>query len=399
MSRMRFRKMYPQDLKGNLLQQDMNRYIRPGIIEDVDVFNGLCTIRWMDRPGTRVDVPITQGSPREWVMPLRGDSVLCSVDSAEQVRILRYMNQGQPVRMFEVSLPRLRPGERLWEAGQSYIYMKTSGDIEVMSISHGQLLLGNLSRTFGVNVGNFQVKTDGGKLFFGQVKRMVPDPLSGGMVQRVVQDLTLQDLNEMTLNVYEHAPSPTDMVVSPTPIMSMTLGTLVGPIDPTIPLDPTAGKTLAWSKPAGVYIPAPIPTKEVMCRIKLKSGVQIDIDKSGSLSIQGVKLNINQGQVDTTDPDVALGLEVPSIQGTHGQHVAREHDTVTIPLGSGFTDPAHIGLATQASLNATALQTFITSSFVAGANPITLSPGAAAAQAKLEGEITSGSKNVYVGDK
>src|SRR5271157_2402142 len=113
MSRMRFRKMYPQDLKGNLVQQDMNRFIRPGIIADIDVFNGLCTIRWMDRPGIRADVPLTQGSPREWVMPLPGDAVLCSVDSAEQVRILRYMNQGQPVRMYELSLPQMRPGERL----------------------------------------------------------------------------------------------------------------------------------------------------------------------------------------------------------------------------------------------------------------------------------------------
>jgi len=199
---MRFRKMYPQELKGNLFQQDMNRHLRPGIVGEVDVLRGVCTVRWMDRPGTRVNVPLTQGSPREWVMPLPGDVVICSVDSAEQARILRYMNQGQLTRMFELSLPQMRPGERLWEAGESYVYMKTNGDIEMKTIAAGQLLLGNLSRTFGVNVGNFQVKTDGGKMFFGQVKRVVPDQLSCNMVQRVIQDLTLQDLNELTLNTF-----------------------------------------------------------------------------------------------------------------------------------------------------------------------------------------------------
>jgi hypothetical protein len=300
------------------------------------------------------------------------------------------MNMGQPTRMANVTLPKLKPGERLWEGGESFIYMKENGDIVLFTLSSGQLLLGNLSRMFSVNVGNVDIKTDAGELFFGQLKRMVPDPISGGQVQKVITDLTTRELNELKLNVYEYAPSVTDVIAPPTPLLSIQMGTLVGPAEPAIVVDPTSGFPLNK-----LNLPTPIPTKQVMCRITLKSGVQINIDKAGRVTLTGVVMNINNGSVDSTDPDVALALEGNNpVLGTRGQHIAREHDAVTIPLSATYKDAAHATQQVKAAANVIALQK-LAAAFVSPAGPCTLN--VAALPATLQGEITEGASDLYAG--
>jgi hypothetical protein len=145
-------------------------------------------------------------------------------------------------------------------------------------------------------------------------------------------------------------------------------------------------------------VPQVLPTKQLAARITLSSGVQLDIDKEGRLSLKNVRMNINQGSVDVTDPDVALGLEVnvPTL-GTKGQHVARQHDKVTIPCSTGYSDEENASLAAKAAANISFFAT-LASAFMASGVACTFNPLPLMGKLKLEGEITTGAPNVIIGD-
>jgi len=59
---MRFRKLFPRDIKSSIVQADLNKYTRVGVVRGVDTEKGTCTIEWCDKPGMRVDVLITQAN-------------------------------------------------------------------------------------------------------------------------------------------------------------------------------------------------------------------------------------------------------------------------------------------------------------------------------------------------
>jgi len=81
MAELRYRKLYPKDIGASVFQKDLSGYNRIGVIKDIDTINGLCTVKWVDHPGTRIDVIITQGSSNEWHMPTRGSIVLVEITS------------------------------------------------------------------------------------------------------------------------------------------------------------------------------------------------------------------------------------------------------------------------------------------------------------------------------
>ncbi|MFA5398660.1 MAG: hypothetical protein WC346_21780, partial [Methanogenium sp.] len=133
--------------------------------------------------------------------------------------------------------------------------------------------------------------------------------------------------------------------------------------------------------------------------LKLKNGTQIDVDKEGRCSIKGIKLNINEGSVDRDDPDILLELETNNTNlGTKGQHVAREHDEVKIPITSTYTNSEHAGLVTKNEENFAMLNKLATA-FISPIGPCFFNPGILINNEVLKGEITEGAKNVYVGDK
>lgn len=378
---MRYRRLFPQEMRTFTRQVDQGKFMRIGQIDTIDVDAGTCSVRWLDRPGIRTDVQITQSEARTWNMPTRGDVVLCAFDVREQARIVRYINLGQSVRRAGWELPRLKEGERMWETGGSYIYMKQNGDIELFTQTEGRLVLENLSQTFKSQTVNWRVQTDGGDLFFGQVKRPQPNPTGGNTIQSITNTLQ-QDLVELELRVNEFGPSATDLVVPQTPIISITLGTLVD-----------ANGNVVDKLDRTNYI----STKDVAVRIALKSGVQIDIDKEGRISMKNAKFNMNEASVDVTDPDIARGLETNNAAlGTRGQHAAREHDAVVIPLGSGYQDAAHITQAQKAASNISGLQQ-LALAIMSPAGPCSLNPALLPATLKLSGEITEGAKDVYLG--
>jgi hypothetical protein len=144
---------------------------------------------------------------------------------------------------------------------------------------------------------------------------------------------------------------------------------------------------------------SPTPQKQVTIDLKLLNGIRISIDKDGRITITGANINLNNGSVDSTDPDVALGLETNNTNlGKRGQHAAREHDIVTIPISNEFSDPDHMTL--QNTINPENLLTlqWLAKSFVNGGGPCTFNPATLPNNTKLLGVITAGAKNLYVGD-
>ncbi len=146
-------------------------------------------------------------------------------------------------------------------------------------------------------------------------------------------------------------------------------------------------------------LPAVNEKKQLCARIKLRSGTQIDIDKEGRVSIKNLNININEGSVDIEDPDIALGLEINNaVLGNRGQHIAREHDEVTIPIGiSRLSEKDHNGLMIKNTENLVTLQT-LAAAFMSPMGPCFLNPSLLSDGLQITGEVTEGSTKVILGD-
>ena len=373
----RYKKLFAQSTQSRVVWQDLDQYIRIGVIDSVDPINAKCSIRWLDRPGTRIQVDLSQGYESEWNIPKKNSIVLVGIDVADQAHILRYYNLGQASRINSYTLPTLHEGEKLWEVNGSFIYMKQTGDIELITDSLNSILLENGSGTFRSTNVNWKITTSGGTNYFGIVKRI---KVTGNSLENITDSLG-NPLIEYTLAVYE------DTTQSGNPIASLVLGTDVdqdgNPVD----------------KNGGTNIPVTNPDKGIALRISLKSGIKLTIDKSGVLEIGGItKYNLNSGSVDAGDPDVTLGLDANNTSlGTSGQHVAREHDLVAVPISTN-SDSAHLELANEAVSNLTSLQ-LLAKAFISPTGPCIFIPSTIPVNTNISGSIIEGAKNVYIGDQ
>lgn len=373
----RYKKLYPRSVESRTVQQDLDEYIRIGVIDSVDPTNGKCIIKWLDKPGMRVNVDLSQGSHDEWNIPKKGSICLVGIDVGDQAHILRYYNVGYASKINSYKLPNLKEGEKLWEVNGSFIYMKQNGDVELITDSMNSMILENGSGTARFTNVNWKITTSGGSNYFGIVKRI---KLTGSSLENIT-DSSGNPLIEYTLDIYEDSTQTGD------PIVSLVLGTDVN--QDGSPVD----------KNDGIAVPVSNPNKEVALRISLKSGIKLTIDKEGVLEMSGVsKYNLNNGSVDASDPDMALGLDTNnSSLGTSGQHVAREHDPIAIPISSN-TDTAHLELATDAISNLTSLQ-LVATAFISPTGPCVFVPSVIPPNTNISGSIVSGAKNIYAGDQ
>jgi hypothetical protein len=383
---MRFKKSVFRDIKSSITQRELTGYTRIAKIEAVDSQKGVCTISWLDRPGGRVDVLLTQSDHGSWNIPERGAVVLVGFDVGDQARILRYINLGHENRIKKLkSLPKLKEGEKFWEAGGSYIYLQKNGDIVLSTLTQGYLILEAATGTLKVEAVDWKVLSEAGSQTFGLTKRFVQDGTD--KQQRIIENDQGEAYVEYNLKVVEKADSqlgPSDL---DNPLIDITLGTYIDSKGEVVDKDNNTTTILTN------------PQKALDVKITLKSGVELTIDKEGNLNLKGVKLNINQASVDQDHPDVAIGLEVNDASlGDRGQHVAREHDRVTIPIGPASGEQHHKGLSTlaQANLNSLAL---LATAIMSPSGPCTLNKAVLVEGTKLEGEITEGAKNIYIGDK
>ena len=378
MPNFRYKKLYLKDIESRTIQKNLDKYIRIGVIDSVDPTNGKCVIKWLDKPGMRVNVDLSQGSHDEWNIPKKGSICLVGMDVGDQAHILRYYNVGYASKINNYNLPNLKEGEKLWEVNGSLIYMKQTGDIELLTDSMNSMLLENGSGTIKFSNVNWKITSSGGDEYFGIAKRI---PLGGNSLRNVT-DSSGNPFIEKVLNVYE------DTTQSGDPVATIVIGTDIdengNPVD----------------KNGGIAIPVTNPTKQVAMRISLKSGINLTIDKAGVLEIAGVtKYNLNSGSVDASDPDNVLGLDTHnSLLGTSGQHSAREHDYITVPLSVDFVDEVHLEQTTAAASNQPVLQS-MAMSFMSPIGPCTFLPPVIPPNTSISGSIIQGAPNVYVGDK
>lgn len=383
----KFRKLFPKDVIAPIVQRDLSTYLRVGQITSVDTVSGLCNLRWVDRPGIRRDVIITQPSVKTWHMPEVGNYVVVGFDHKEQARIVTYINTGQKTRVTTLKdLPLLREGEKLWEVGGSYIHMKINGDIILSTLTGGYILLESSTGSLKTEVINIRTVSEAGIQSHGLIRRFVLNA-DGTRSQQIILDNFGKALVEYNLKIVEHADLVLGVSDLSNPLIDITFGTLVD----------NEGKVI--DKNNGTNVVTTSPKKEVCVRIKLKSGVQLDIDKAGCLSLTGVKLNINKGSVDVSDPDIIQGLEINNaLKGSKGEHIAREHDKVTLPISTTYTDPEHTTLSTKALVNVSTLQQIAQAIIAPGLGPCSLNPILLTGQIEFQGEITEGARDLYAGD-
>ena len=389
MSSIRFRRLYPRDLVSSTVQRDLSKYTRIGKVLSVDSQAGTCTVQWYDRPGIRPDVLLTQSSPGTWEIPAKDTFCLVTFDHHERARIVRYINLGQENRVKKMySLPKLKPGERMWEVGGSYIYMRDNGDIILATMTQGLITLENKTGTFKSESVNWKVSSEAGNMYFGVVKRVTSGSSSDGSIglvkNKLVTDSDGQSFTELNIQVVEYADGVLGVTGIDNPLATITVGTLVD----------GSGNIIAKNEEITTDY-----NRQIALRMKFKSGVVLAIDKEGRVSWEGTSININNGSVDndtTWSQMIADGLETQDTEkGTRGEHAAREHDEVTIPFATTYTDEEHLELATIATTNAAILQEFA-SYIISPAGTCFLLP--LPPQKAITGIITQGSDNVFIGD-
>ena len=380
------RKIFPKDAEsfGSAIQ-DLTNHLRIGLISSPDPQTYTANIRWLDHPGFRKGVVLTQGSYKEWHIPKEGAPVLCYVDNKDQVWILRYLNDNIQALQESSMIPQLNPGEKCFECEGSFIIMRANGNIELLSDSFARVLLDNVNQAFQVDgIRLFKYFTAASSLVSGVAKRLMASLTGGNIALQPVTDLTGQSTYaEHVLKVYEKENDSN-------PIVTITMGNV---IDKDGFLTDYQGGTKSVLGNS---------SKAVALQISMRNGVNISIDKEGVVTFTGAKaINFLNAAVDISDADEILGLQSKMTDGSlKGQHAAREHDAVDIPLGMSYTDPNHAGLATKANQNVSALQS-VAAAFMTPMGPCTLIPTnlAPPTSLKLQGEIVDGSAGVYIGDK
>jgi hypothetical protein len=369
-----------------MVQKAITNYTRIGIIQTVDSINGTCTVKWADHPGVRINVILTQASPDDWDTPVKGDVALIEFDQWDRAYIVRYINRGQAARITQSqTLPSLKEGEKIKNGPNgSYIYFKQNGDIELATANQGYITLENGTGTNKSEAINQKDMTDGGIQYFGLVQRLVPN-ITGSYNSQVIQNELGENYVEYHLQVLEFGNSATGVTGVVNPIVDITLGTLIN----------TEGLPVATNG-----LPTVLPLKQLAVNIALPNGTMLTIDKQGRIKLSSTTLNLNNGSVDLTDPDVALTLEPHNATlGNRGQHVAREHDVVTIPLPGAvpYTDVNHTELTSIAAANLFTLQQ-LAQAFISPAGPCQFNPALIPGSSSLQGTITAGAANLYAGD-
>ena len=385
MAIIRRRRLFASDVKSSTRQRDLSMFQRIGRIEHVDPEKGMCSIRWLDKPGIRNDVLLTQASPKTFEIPERGAIVLVAFDHHERARIIRYINLGHGSRVQDTkSLPRLKEGDKLWENGGSYLWMKKNGDIVMSTLSQGYFVLENKTGSLKSETVNWKVVTEGGIIFFGDVKRFV-DNGDGTRSLQSVTNIAGDSYTELRLRMVETADGVLGLTGIENPFLDLTIGTAVDDEGDAISKDDSIPTNLE---------------KQLALKLVFQSGVKLFIDKEGRVSIEGAKININKAKVDSSDSDISEGLEENDANlGTKGQHAAREHDEITVPLGSSaYNDSEHLNLTDLSTENLTALTTFA-SAIMSPAGPCSLNPALLSGNLKLKGLITQGSENTLIGDE
>ena len=362
---MRWKKIYPRDLQSPTIQQNLNKYLRTGCIVAVNAEEGVCDVRWFDRPGIRSRVLLTQANDKDYYIPEVGSFVIVGFDSKEQARILRYISRGHATRIVQQhSLPNLKPGESLREVAGTIFHMQQNGDVVFLTPDQNKVQLEATTGTFSTDTINVRNTSEAGVSFMGLIKRMVTS--LGSKSLQFIKNAAGDYLTEYRLQIIEKADNAVG--VSGIPIVDIIAGTLVD--DDGNIIDKNGNITLADS-PTSICLSVVVQRSgNELLNLKIAKDGKTYLSMAESIALHMPSLTIDNATL--TNPTGTADITINS--GTNG--AARLNDEVQVTIAS--SDIAGLGLLAPS-----------------GGGPITQ---AAPATVTVKGTITKASSTVKIGD-
>jgi hypothetical protein len=326
MTQIRHRKVYAKDLSSFTTMKDMSKNARIGTIDSVDSEGGTCTIRWLDHPGFRTNVRLSQGSHKEWNIPERGAVAIFITDSKDQTFLIRYINLGHESRVKTTkTLPKLKAGEKLWEVGGSWVYMKSNGDIVLSTAEAGYLTLENTSGTLKSETINWKVVSEGGENSLGVLKRPYLHS-DGTMSVELIQDPLNQSFTEYRLRVIEKADNQLGANDLTNPLYDIIIGTVA---------DDTLNQGKAVDRFGAPVDPNSLSALCVKIAVKNSLGVEllkVVLDKTGNLTFQS---NAPTGTTNINFQQLILNALTSLVINNGTLGAARLNDSVQITAQPG----------------------------------------------------------------
>lgn len=269
----------------------------------VDSDVGQVGLEWLDHPGGRTEVALTQDSPSSYHTPKVGDVVVCAFDVKDRALILRYMPIGYQARHGDPSEGAFEPGDALREVKSGEHYWKSLGGAEIFMNQEGDIYLtSGMGSYFKVsaedivsqNSETWKVKNEAGQLTMGLVRRLEETVVSGET--RTFNKIitfgggTLESgdvaLVEWQLKVAEKADADPTTPNTDDPFVTLTMGTLVNSNGDIVNKD---GSVVAADADDAVAVDLQVGNSERATgfRLTVKKGgdVEIDIKDGKSFSV------------------------------------------------------------------------------------------------------------------
>ncbi len=301
-------------------------WIRPGIVQAVDATTGLLDIEWLDHPGLRQGVAITQPHQGMFQIPTIGAIVLIGFDQGYGAQILRYLPAGYAEQSGDEFNPML-PGEvnifsYLDTVGTvrekqfivpaptgTRIFLNNIGDIQMATALGEWWRMDNAQSEIIQNSMNYTVSTEAGTLQFGLVRRIpesakdketVPSIITPtGQRLEDVGGISTKGLTEFRLRLLETADTQQSSLSDPNayvpavndPFIELSLGIKVDDNGDLVKTTSDQAKTTTGPQ-------------EIIIQLKTRAdqGFEFTVDKEGNvtLTIQGnIKIKVD-GDTDLT---------------------------------------------------------------------------------------------------
>ena len=288
---------------GNVLSA--TPFHRLAVVSTVNASKGTVNLKWLDHPGGREDVVISQSAFGSFEFPVPGAVVLVAMKKGDLPEIDRYIPIGYAKQVQIGDAKQLQSGEKLWrsyvgsdvEQGKQFpipiptgteIYMSNSGKIVLRDGTGDWWELDPTDNIIHQNSMTYQCTTEAGSLDFGLVKREMPtypDPTENSEMVLVTRNNTSilnggRAFTEFRIRVLETADvDPTTAPEIDDPFVEVILGTKIKREGSGLNTTYSPEETTGDHAESG---------KEICIQIRTKStiGFEFTVDKDGGVTMR-----------------------------------------------------------------------------------------------------------------
>lgn len=345
---------------GHLL--NTTPFVRLAVITNVDESRGVASIDWLDYPGGREDIVISQAGFGSFEFPVPGTLALMAMRRGDIPEIVRYIPVGYAKQVQAGDAKQLHAGEKLWrsyvgsdtEPGKPYpipiptgteIYMSNSGKVVIRDGTGDWWELDPNDNVIHQNSMNYECTTEAGVLDFGLIKREMPtypDPTENSEMILVTKNNTSilnggKAFTEFRLRILETADvDPTTPPEVDNPFIEIILGTKIKKEGSGLNTTYSPEETTDTHAESGNEIC-------VQLRTKGSNGFEFTIDKEGNVTMivaSGKKLKVVADHILLGGGNNEKAVVLSDFITTYNSH---KHLGVTTGVGtSGIPDPSSI---------------------------------------------------------